>query len=268
MIIVPIIIKCPNCHKFYRSSNLMSYNTFGKSDTWSDGYNTSGSLSNYSFLPFAKCTNCETLFWIDDVPKLEETELDDLVNKNTKTHTETDKYKTFKPLSDKKEKLAHLDYPPPEYWFDMNNLFLKDLIILLDKNCQTLEKELYIRFKIWHTINNFIRKEKRLSIKQHNFKSLIHQLKNKSKYKKLKNIKKNNLQKIIDILKNKEQAEQAGYYDPERLITLIEAHREMGNFKKAKSFLKKASIYKSDNNIFYNKSDLLIKLKCKKIFKL
>ncbi len=61
-----IYIECPHCKNWYSYSELLSYSSYGASECWSDGKCNDFNISEYMFMPYARCNNCKKFLWIED----------------------------------------------------------------------------------------------------------------------------------------------------------------------------------------------------------
>lgn len=248
MIIDQNYIECPNCGKWYSNGELLSYSNFGGSECWSDGKCINYDLSEYSFMPFSKCNECNNFFWIETCRKIYPYELYDYFEE--KASVDPAKIKMIKIfLRNNKEfekdesAIESPDYPFPHYWENLPKHFIPDLLELLKQKNLNLDNELYVRFKLWQHINDFVRNQKHPFIRIFTDTERIHYIKNfkenmkfyssnKKLYKQYRSLKKQNLLKLRDLLRNEGREK---LYEAD--LSLIEVERELGNFAVAKTLL-------------------------------
>lgn len=275
MILELAYIKCPHCGEWYSHTDVVSYSNFGQSTCWSDGKCEGGDMDELSMLPFSKCDKCGNFFWLEDCQKLREFEIFDY-KENRPIEEEKaqliksffEKYPNFNRNSDD---VSSLNYPPPDYWFDLPNIFLKDLQFIL-KNDENLdnERKVYLRTKIWHNINDLKRKRKSFYKFEDylNFKRIFLMTKNKftqnNSYHKYKTIKKDNLLKLFELLFDKKYKDY-----PDVKMQKIEITRELGMFAETQNLIN--SLNKDDLKEYFHfveKTKKMIKIKSKKLFRI
>lgn len=274
-------IKCPKCGKWYSHTELMSYSVFGNVESWSDGKSINHNMSEYSFLPFAKCDACAGFFWFDDCKQLSDYEIHAYLDKReliSATEEEVKEFLTVNPnFSLDGNNGLSLDYPPPDYWFDLPGSFIKDLIRLLENKATLNEdREIYVRTKLWQHINDLVRDKKNPFVIHfrniHNFKSafsfrhLIEYMKfkkqNKRLYKSYKSLLHENLEQLKLLYEKTIDYEDS-------VLSLIEIERALGNFSKANTLISGIRFNgESGYKTFLEKSKRYIKRKSGKIFKI
>ncbi|OQX96997.1 MAG: hypothetical protein B6I20_13620 [Bacteroidetes bacterium 4572_117] len=282
--------ECPHCKKWYLSAELMSYTSYGSSEYWSDSKCSEISISEYSFMPFSKCDNCNGFFWFDDCRQLEDYEIrkyikeSEDVGQNEKIIPHEDKNgrtkviieflrQNFENYINENESLS-LNYPPSHYWFDMPKHFIPDLLYILKKPEKlSNENEIYTRIKLWQHINDLIRDKgfqfsHITSIRRFaDIKFLFTRIKmrklQKKQHEAYKETRIGNMLQLSKLLQKKDVA----YTD--KIVLLIELERQLGNFEKAKSIIEGADISDLHNySKFIKKSKRLILNKSTKLFKI
>ena len=259
-------IECPHCKKWYSRTELISYNTFGsKAECWSDGKCINSNISEYSFLPFSKCDNCNQFFWFDECRQLEDYEIKEFIyeNKNRKNETDEEVRKLVPIfLKENKDKYISsenmdLDYPPPHYWLDLPVTFISDLLELLKSEILNLDSEIFIRIKLWQHINDLRRNRKIWTLKQ-----ILNNIKNRNLYYKYKSFHTSNMEKLLKLIEKSKDS-------IDKFPLLVELYRELGDFQKAKSIINNADASEIEHNKeFITKSRKMIENRNKKIFKI
>ena len=279
--------ECPNCKQWYATTEIMSYSTHGNIECWSDGKCFHPNLSEYSSMPFSKCENCGELFWFAETRQVEEHEIDKYLKKTTNEKIgeqiipkhRTEKDNTIldfirKKYEDYVNKTIHfLDYPALHYYAE-SEYFILDFLKLLDTSDElSTENEIYIRIKLWQHINDLIRKtgtifKEFISIRfLSNIKIFFRSIKEKKKsnrlYRKYAKIRTENMEILSKLL------QKTNKMDGDDTVLLIELHRELGNFQKAKEIIYNADASdKEYHKKFISKSEKLIPKKSVKVFKI
>ena len=257
-------VECPHCKKWYSRTELMSYNTFGSNvECWSDGKCENSNISEYSFLPFSKCNNCNQFFWFDECKQLEDYQIKEFIENDENQNKEKDK-EVRKLISEflkaNKDKYLNsenmdLNYPSPNLLSNLPVSFIPELLEILKSKKLKLENEIYTGIKLWQNINDLRRKEK-------NRKQIVNRLKNKMLYFKYKKFHFENMEKLIELIKKSEEK-------IDKFTLLVELNRELGHFQKAKTIIDNAEKSETEyNKEFINKSKRMIKNRNKKIFKI
>lgn len=270
-----VYAECPHCGKWFQHTTLMSYSAFGHYEYWSDGKCENPDFE-YSFIPFIKCDKCGQFFWTDDCNQIPDYEIHAYLKNEKQDIRQRYGIKAFfkaNPDFDKNENTPKsINYPPFHYWENMSYFMIKDFMEMLenDKSSEP-EREIYLRTKLWHHINDLIRDNSSIFISHIrntrnilNFKYLSKQISfsrnNKKLYKSYKNIRRSNLLRLSELL-------QATIEYEETIISMIEIERELGNFSKAESFIKKLSKdVMKHNRRYIKKSKSRIRRKSKKVF--
>jgi len=281
MLLEFVYIKCPECGKWYSHTELMSYSVFGNVESWSDGKSINPNMSEYSFLPFAKCDACANFFWFEDCKQLPDYEIHAYLDKKELINATEEDVKDFLTANpnfslDGNNGLS-LDYPPPDYWFNLPEYLIKDLIALLENKAALNEdREIYVRTKLWQHINDLVRDRKNPIVIHfrniHSFKSAFSfrhlieyvrfTIQNKKLYKSYKSLLHENLEQL-KLLHEK----TIDYEDS--VIPLIEIERELGNFSKAKALISGIKFNgESRYKLFLKKSKRYINKKSSRIFKI
>lgn len=289
-------VECPNCKKWSSKSDLLSYNTFGGAECWSDGKTFNNNLSEYSFLPFTKCDNCKAFFWYDECRQINDYDVSNFLRENEHNadsinkpdEKKAEKNENLNPILDflkenlevykSQEVSLQSNYPPAHYWENLAKYFIDDIQYLLNKQGElTPENEVFLRIKLWQHINDLIRNENAIlqyvkSIRSFSdllrirlfFENIKYKKENKKRYNKFKALRFENMNKLLQLLQN---ADIKDYI--EKNIFIIELERELGNFEKAKSIIE--NIDPSDKNFhkaFIAKSKRLIKARSKRVFRM
>ncbi len=228
----PSILQCPNCKANMFTFELTSF-TVHSSIVYSDGkVDNSSSLSDKQILI---CNDCRKPMWRDDAI-LNDSDIN---------------YETLPEAKDV------FDLP---FAFDTNRsnklaFYYTDL--LNDDFADTSEKEIYLRIKIWHLLNNSSRNTKqRGSIKEIIDKNISSELKN-SDEKSTKFLFDKNLEHLTKIYKPDCDEQQLLY---------AEMFRELGDFNEAKLQLNKINnLY---NNSAYKQIAKMIKTKKSNVIKI
>lgn len=263
-----VYVKCPHCGKWYKNTNLMSYSVFGSQECWSDGKCVSNNFCDESFLPFSKCNNCQNFFWFDDCQSIKNYLLSEY-NENPDKEKEDlirDFFAKNPEFDSQKENNLDLNYPPPEYWYNLPLSFTNDLKFLLENNINlNPEREIFLRTKLMQYLNDFVR-TKLIRLRNFQPRAFINHwafyFKNKKLYYKFRLLRKENLQKLSNLLKP-----DLAYSDVN--FQLIEIQRELGNFRESKVLINNTtSLQRKQNKKFIAKSLFRIKIKSKKIFEI
>jgi hypothetical protein len=127
MILSTAYAKCPECKTNYCYTDMVSGNTTG-AEFWSDGFYYGPMLLDVARV--AKCPMCNAFFWIPD-----NTIKDPADNQE---------------LAELENPFRFIDQPGREIKFVKESL--KSGVI------NSVEKEIYIRVKLWHAINHLMRK--------------------------------------------------------------------------------------------------------------
>jgi hypothetical protein len=205
MIISPAYTKCPKCEAKYSYTEIISENTT-EAEIWSDGFCTVPMRKD--IVKFAKCQACNTFFWLQENSIKEQIDLPGI-----------------KSL---------------ENSWSLDNIGKKEIDFIKDAFrsglANTSEKEIFLRIKLWHTINHIIRKHSSQGffkkIKQKFFEtpdfkdSLKH-------YNAIFSLKLNNLIRLVNLMKL-DKNENTNY------LLFAEIYRELGDFSKAMIFCYKA----------------------------
>lgn len=184
---------------------MVSGNTIG-ADSWSDGFMIAPMLMDV--IKFSKCSQCNTYFWLSDnfIQQPAETtgvkELDSFIHTGSSASSEV--------------KL-------------LKEAFRSDMV-------NSIEKEIYLRIKLWQAINHFVRKYESEGI----LKQIKHKIfkssdleESKKKYSDLFLLKRHNLIRLSNLLKA-DKNEETNY------LLFAEIYRETGDFSKAMIFCYKA----------------------------
>jgi len=271
-------IACPHCGKWYSHLEVVSFTVHGNSECWSDGECVNQSTSEYQRV-YNKCEACEAFFWFDDCKRIE-----DFIVCNYLDNNEIGKLNKEVTLAFLRDNPAYaethelknlLNYPPAYYLDSLEENLIKDFQIFLntDKSDEP-EKEIYLRTRLWQTINDFHRYDKNPFLKHvqtssglksfFNFSKLKAEIRkvrrNKKADKKYGQLKQENLQRLSDLLEKEAQDDN---------LLLIEVYRQARNFKKAKELIKNATpSEKKESNKFLRKSLKLIAEKSVRVFRL
>lgn len=278
--------QCPHCQKWYSTTELMSYTTFGNAECWSDGKCINTNFSEYSFLPFSKCDICNNFFWLNDCKQLEDYEIREYIKENENTEQNE---KTVQNKENSKKKKLIIDflrenhenyisgnglssnYPPPIYWENLPEYFIPDFLqIIENKENLSTENEIYIRVKLWQHINDLIRysRYKIHKIKSlHDFKIMFNQIKREKRdkkiYQKYNTIRTENMKQLSELLQNNNKP------TIDDTVLILELERQLGHFEKAKEIINNADA--SDiqyHSSFIKMSEKLISKKSTKLFKM
>jgi len=221
---------------------------------WSDGKIDSYSLPDRNNV--IQCTNCSGFFWRKDnsITRFENKERFDEIDKQ---------YSEAKSLQSLHEDL----------FFTSDNykeIIINDYFKLLDSGfANTKDKEIDLRTKIWWLINDFIRHKYRISKPLQKMKFFFKRpnyiLKERKRAKQQElaygshfEKKTNNLEKLAILFNSKDDTN-----------TLIEIHRELGNYYKANQLLQHyIPDVCSDNARFLKKSKKLINAKRNHVFEI
>jgi len=289
-------VECPNCKKWYSKSELVSYNTFGGAECWSDGKTFNDNMSEYSFLPFTKCDNCKEFFWYENGRQVNDYNVSEYLRENEHIvdsisrldEKKAEKNEGLKKIVDflKDNLEAHRDdtvsfqssYPPPYYWENLAKYFICDFQYLLSEQDKlTPENEVYLRIKLWQHINDLIRNGSaivqyfkrirrltdafRISLL---FKNIKHKKEDNKLYEKHRVLEEENKKKLSHLLQN---ANIENYI--EKNIFIIELERQLGNFEKAKQIMENLDpSEKHYHEAFISKSKKMIVTKSKKVFRM
>lgn len=272
--------QCPHCKKWYSTNELMSYTSFGKAECWSDGKCANTSFSEYSFLPFSKCDNCNKFFWFNDCKQLENYEISEYIKEKTEQIENTEKDNKKELIIDFLREnhenyisgnVMYSSYPPPNYWENLPEYFIPDFLqIIENKENLSTENEIYIRVKLWQHINDLIRNS-RYKIRKikslHDFKILFNQIKRKKRDKKIHlkydTIRTENIMQLSDLLQNNNKPAI------DDIVLIIELERQLGNFEKATEIINNADASdKQYHSNFIKMSKKFISKKSTKLFKL
>ena len=270
-------VECPHCGNWYAHSELISHTKSGSSKCWSDGKCVNVNLTEYSFLPFAKCDNCENFFWFDDCKQISDSAISSYIEK-----TETVKDELIlsdnidnttkiivdflkENIEDYQNSNLELNYPQAHwYWGDITGIMIDDFVKILEEfSSLSVTKEIYLRKQIWQHINDYVRNTESLFIQilKNNRKKVAY---NKQQYKDYEKIKIENLRKLCDLLQNDKNSE----FENKEVI-LIEINRELSEFEKATKLIEKLdSVDKKHNEQFIAKSIELINLKSANVFRI
>lgn len=230
MLLEPLLIECPNCNQKYEHYTVLSSNTFGITDCWSDGY--CGNLP--IDFGFASCQRCGHVFWLSDANK--QTDIED------DTSYPSLEYPSY---SDENiEKIISGDMVT-------ETIVLKDIKTLLTRknNSQSLY---YLYLAAIQLINNAQRYKKRNNKKwfDENKTFFVESL--------------NNLILIIEQFRRETIDIDDEIYELE-----IEANRLAGNFEKAKHLMRAAPLdVVQENEHFFKKTRRRIMFRNSKVFKL
>lgn len=262
--------KCPNCGKWYTYYEMISYTIHGNTECWSDGKCNNMPFSEYSNLAYDKCSACNQFFWNDDCEMIEEYMIREYLNKGTIEKNENlvlDFLSKNKNYESNDNDLSN-DYPPASYWDNMEQFMLDDYKILLNsKSSQNIKREIYIRIKIWQTINNYVR-DNRNPIAEH-FKynkglsalcrfSFLKELfatrkKNIETYKLLNEYRRENLERLLHLIDESEKLPHEIGDETEYITQRIEIYRELAKFSEALELLKSAEKELMHHNISFVK---------------
>lgn len=232
------IIQCPNCKLLMSTYELTSY--FVRSSVaYSDG-KIDCNPPRMDDKKILICSDCNKEFWRDD---------------------------TF--LNSEDVNISYNEIPDAKDFHDLTFAFDSDYSFklatyfskLLEKGfAHTVEKEVYLRIKLWHLLNNDNRYDPD-SIIGKLIKNISgkHQKKNFPDHDNVISNKlfESNLEELINIYKPENE---------EMNLMLAEMHRELGDFKQALLVLEK--IEKVDNKVAYNKIKAAAKRKKTKVLKL
>jgi len=272
--------ECPKCGKWYTHTGLMSYTIFGGQECWSDGKYYQQNMSEYSFMPFSKCMKCGSFFWFDDCRELREYEIKEYQNGNVNEISEKKLISDFlmaNPDFPDERRDLNLDYPPAGYWENFPEFIIPDYISILENGIDlNIEREIYIRTKLWQHCNDLLRFSK-FPIFKHirhsngiknlfNFRPLKYHFfekkRNKKLYKEYQTLFVQNLNQLLELYKQNTENEDS-------MFSEIEIHRELGNFQEAKSIIHSLDNHSKNNNkSFLRKSRWMIALKSTKAFKI
>ncbi len=231
----PCILKCPQCKSNMSSYELTSY-TVHNSVVYSDGKVISSSSGMLDHLILI-CSECYAAFWKDDAV-LE----DDNLNNS---YGELPEAKDFHDLpfafdSDYSSKLA---------------IYFSEL---LEKGfANTVKREVYLRIKLWHLLNNSKRNDAGKFYSKLFKKNKEPEFKRGELSREADNLFKANLNRLIDIYKPENDDE---------LLMLAEMYRELGNFSQALLLLDE--VENISNNNAYKKIKLASKRKQSRVIKL
>jgi len=225
----PRILQCPHCNNKMSTYELTSYMVHS-SVTYSDGKVVSNSpkMSDKNILICSKCNN---EFWRNDA------------------FLEDDYHNTA--YDELPEAMDFHDLP---FAFDSDYSFklATHLSELLERGfANTVEREVFLRFEIWHLLNNNNRSDSHGLFKKNSDRIVVNDS------DKAGDLFKNNLSRLISIYKPEN--------DDQRLM-LAEMHRELGNFSQALSVLDE--IENVNNNIAYKKIKSATKKKNSKVINL
>jgi len=274
MTLNPEYCECPFCNTLTTHLNVMSYSLHNV-ESWSDGKVMDSNFNEYSNLLFTKCRNCNELFWYSETKKISDIELTRFRTTAEGNNAAQSFLAKHSDLLNATENIPVNSYPFDEHWFAMPDYFIRDLQKMLDNNsCNTLEKETYIRIKLWQHINDLVRFRKN-TIFQHikhsdGIKSLFNfsilkkeratQKHKKALYLSLSEMRINNLTRLCQIFE-----QNSSDIDNKRM--LIELYRELKQFDKAQNCLKSIP---SDNTfylLFFSKTKLYLMQKSARVFK-
>ncbi len=235
------VIICPNCQNEMYSFELTSYYVHS-SIVYSDGETICNPPIMFNELILI-CSECNKPFWKDDAVQ--------------------EDGNISKPDPGLPEAKDIIDLIPP-FDSDRNFKLAQYYSGLLENGfANTIDREIYLRIELWHTLNNYDRnrqegntadliKEKIISL----FGKAISGQKGIHKSDKASSLFKSNLKKLIIIYKPEN--------DNEHLL-LAEMHRELGEYNKALSVLSEIKCY--DNKNVYKKIVKAAKRKRSKVFR-
>jgi hypothetical protein len=208
MLLEPVIVECPHCKLKSQHYSVMS-GTIHRSHSYTDGKMVvdSGAFGHDPFL--IKCRNCQGFYLFceaSDMASREEIEELDGLDYSEEV-LKIEDYKNalimIKDLSPDNERFLRMTF-----WWKINNLIRG-------------KAWLFHRRTWWFGMANFLFKPfSKIRVFHPNFKE----------YKKWTEDKNENLEKIIPLLYINE--------DNEDMATIAEIHRELGDFKKAKYYLR------------------------------
>ena len=260
-----LYVECPNCKKWHAHSELTSYPILGNLECWSDGKCIRDETLEYSSMPFSKCTKCENFFWFEDCRKIEDYEIRRHIDPPNDEFVEKQLVVEFlkENLEDYQENNLDLNYPPSHwYWGNISALLIEDFIKILENTDNLLpDKEIYIRTKLWHYINDLVR------FSDNFFMQILKNDRKKTTYNKTqyKEYEKTRLENLIRLAEQLRKVEEVEYEASE--ISLIEIERELGHFDKAKLLIENIDpINVHKNKVFIKKSLELITKKSTKVF--
>ena len=256
--------ECPHCKTWFSHTPIISKFDFDKNECWSDGDCVHISLT-YPNMLFAQCNECRKTFWFDDCHQINDFEINDneIVSANSsddcKKHIQNGNKKVHKDFLDanpnfcddkKISILRHTtnftEVPKAE--------IIKKYLSALDDAGTDIERNIYIRTKIWQQINDFEKVQEKSK-----FSFFRKKTKKQDDYNELK-IK--NLKKLSELIQQQDKFESID-------IALIEIERELGNFEKAKSLIDNLNAADKHNyELFIKISEQFIAKKSTKVFKL
>jgi len=195
--------KCPKCDTIISYIDMISGNTID-GEIWSDGMIESSMF--YNVLKYNKCSNCNSFYWLSD----------NLIK-------EPENFENINRIEES---------------FDFENLYkpmIDNAIEALQSGvANSEEKEIFIRIKLWQSINNLIRHSKNRSFGRKLYCIFFKSKEEKINYKLYVSYietKNQNLQKLAFLLQNSKVTED--------YLIICEIYRELGCFEDAKLWLKK-----------------------------
>ncbi len=234
-----IIIKCPNCSVLYKKDEVLSEDLYEIKpwlneyfnhevpliSSWSDGYSKDFNMGKSLVM---KCNNCSSYFWIKNVEAIYEI-----------------------PYSESRNNILLKDAQR------LDSLNIEAFSEVLNKGfCDTIEKELYLRIKLWWAINNLFRDEYFFKINYQN-RHIVNngnysfEEKIKKAFEKYKDIFETNLFKLLEL----ELVEST--------VIKAEIYRELGLFDKTLSLLENVP---ENEKYFSDKLKEQVSLKNKNVF--
>ncbi len=233
---------CQHCNHNMYTYELGSYHVYD-SEAYSDGYvDYDPPISFNSHILI--CSNCMLPLWRSEL-------VDDEVDYNS-----TD--------SEREQSMDVYDLPLSKKLNFSNNIANYYLGIIKDGFADSIDKEILLRIEIWHLLNNNYRfgsPSVFSYILQGKFKIALRLFKEGNRNSEEDNLNKKlfttNLKRLIEIYKPENDEEE---------LFLAEMNRECGNFKRAKSILKKISNF--EQNKSYRIIKKAIKLRKSRVIKL
>ncbi len=203
-----VFLQCPECKNWGQDMVYLSI-TIHESILWSDG--NSYTFPHYHQNSFVSCPYCEVYFWKKDA---------EMINRDNNLEK-------FKEIEKTNEHFKH--FHDEHFFFDDQERFeyINFLNSLLKKGfANTVEREIELRFGLWHKINDLVRYEKS-NFFQKIKNSFIKKTKNEF-FEQLLPLRNENFEKLLSIF---------DFNEVENQLFAAEIYREMKNFTKAQKII-------------------------------